>query len=200
VRGQISAGANLTAGSENGIMQFVHDLEISAGGVIEVTGVDALGAFATTRPALQTPQGVDGDLGVANLNGYATSFTQGLTAAADLYRVTLRVAGPGNAEVAILPAADAKFAASTPEGVKVGHTDTNGNPAGSIYPPAVAVTGGIAGDADGDGDVDVEDFLGFPPCMTGPTGTVQAGCGVYDFDADNDVDLTDYSAFQGVAQ
>ncbi|HRX85492.1 MAG TPA: hypothetical protein P5572_10780 [Phycisphaerae bacterium] len=53
------------------------------------------------------------------------------------------------------------------------------------------------GDIDADGDVDAEDFLGFPPCMSGPDVPPATGCNVYDFDSDADVDLADYRAFQG---
>jgi len=53
------------------------------------------------------------------------------------------------------------------------------------------------GDIDGDGDVDADDFVGFPPCMSGPNQPATGECGIYDFDQDSDVDLTDYQTFQG---
>lgn len=54
----------------------------------------------------------------------------------------------------------------------------------------------VPGDIDDDGDVDAEDFLGFPPCMSGPDTPPTPECDIYDFDLDDDVDLADYAAFQ----
>ena len=54
----------------------------------------------------------------------------------------------------------------------------------------------LPGDCDGDGDVDLQDFLAFQTCYTGPGGTIEPGCGCADFDDDGDVDLTDFLAFQ----
>ncbi|MHC4782467.1 MAG: hypothetical protein ACYTE0_05355, partial [Planctomycetota bacterium] len=45
VSGQITAGANSTAGQENGIMQYIHDFVIGTAGVMKVVSVDALGAY-----------------------------------------------------------------------------------------------------------------------------------------------------------
>jgi GH15 family glucan-1,4-alpha-glucosidase len=59
----------------------------------------------------------------------------------------------------------------------------------------VAVYFGVPGDADGDGDVETDDFVAFPPCMTGPGGTAAPECVLYDFDVDGDVDLEDYAEF-----
>ena len=56
--------------------------------------------------------------------------------------------------------------------------------------------GGLPGDFDGDGDVDLDDFAEFVPCMTGPgNGSVAPGCEVFDFEPDDDVDLTDFAGF-----
>ena len=53
------------------------------------------------------------------------------------------------------------------------------------------------GDADGDGDIDLDDFAGLPDCLTGPDNTPYTdGCGVFDFDTDADIDLEDFDAFQ----
>ncbi|MHC4881857.1 MAG: hypothetical protein ACYTCV_04585 [Planctomycetota bacterium] len=158
VSGRITAGANSTAGQENGIMQYVHDLSINTGGVMEVVSVDALGSFTTTRSSLQQLIGNDGDLGIDGINGYTTSFTEGISGWCDLYKVTLDVVGAGSADVTIWPAAEAKFAASTPEGVKVGHTDNNGDPAGSVYPASLPFAAAIPGDITGNGCVDLGDF------------------------------------------
>ena len=57
-------------------------------------------------------------------------------------------------------------------------------------------TGQIPGDCDDDGDVDLQDFLAFQTCFTGPGGTLTPGCECADFDGDDDVDLQDFLAFQ----
>ena len=90
------------------------------------------------------------------INGYTTSFTEGLSDPNDMYMVTLSVVGSGSANVGIPPAAMAKFAASTAEGVKIGHTDNNGNPASSSYLSAISVSTNPA-DITGDGCVDLAD-------------------------------------------
>lgn len=140
VRGQVTAGANNTAGNENGVMQFVNDLTISAGGVLKVVSVQPLGAFNTTRSGIQASQGIGGDLGMKSINGHSTSFTQGVTATADMYRVTLKAIGPGSVNATIGAATLAKFAASTPGGIKIGHTASNGNPASVVQASPVAIT------------------------------------------------------------
>lgn len=54
----------------------------------------------------------------------------------------------------------------------------------------------LPGDCDSDGDVDLQDFLAFQACFTGPGGPVDPGCECVDFDGDDDVDLLDFFAFQ----
>ncbi len=56
----------------------------------------------------------------------------------------------------------------------------------TLYPPA------RLGDADGDGDVDLDDFGVFAPCYGG---AITPGCEMMDFDGDSDVDEDDYQAF-----
>jgi hypothetical protein len=51
-------------------------------------------------------------------------------------------------------------------------------------------------DADGDSDVDLVDYASFRACMTGPLGTLGAGCALNDADASGHVDLADYAIFQ----
>ncbi|HOW73663.1 MAG TPA: hypothetical protein PKY77_23940 [Phycisphaerae bacterium] len=67
-----------------------------------------------------------------------------------------------------------------------------------------------AGDFDGDGDVDMDDFGRFQACVTGPAmpytpASLLAGCTLYrdangripaDFDKDTDVDQEDFGVFQ----
>lgn len=53
------------------------------------------------------------------------------------------------------------------------------------------------GDWDGDGDVDRDDYAGWPGCMTGPNnGPVLGDCDVFDLDTDGDVDLLDSQMFE----
>ena len=54
----------------------------------------------------------------------------------------------------------------------------------------------VAGDCDGDSDVDLDDFYNFEACMQGPEIAPGAGCACVDFDLDNDVDLLDFAGFQ----
>ncbi|MEZ6086022.1 MAG: hypothetical protein R3E58_19210 [Phycisphaerae bacterium] len=184
VSAEVTGGANATAGEENGVMQYVHDVVIDSGSVLRVVSVDALGSFATTRAALQSSAGVDGDLGMENVNGYSTSFTEGLSGAASLYRVTLRAIGDGSANVEVAPAAMEKFALSTPEGLKVGHTNENGNPASSSYTAGFSAT--VLPVVD-------DEFI---DCVTGPGGGILIGCDQFDYDQDSDVDTEDYHFFQ----
>jgi hypothetical protein len=56
-------------------------------------------------------------------------------------------------------------------------------------------------DADGDGDVDLTDFLAFQTCFNGPNRSYAAGgdpakCACLDAEPDGDVDLTDFLQFQ----
>jgi hypothetical protein len=59
-------------------------------------------------------------------------------------------------------------------------------------------------DADGDGDVDLNDFSVFQSCFNGPNRPwgspppeYPAACMCFDNDADGDVDLNNFSVFQG---
>ncbi len=184
VSAEVTGGANLTSDEENGIMQYVHDVVIDTDDVLRVVSIDALGVFATTRLDLESPVGDNGDLGMNNVNGYAASFTEGLSGASTLYRVTLRAIGDGSTDFSVEPASMGKFASSTPEGIKVGHTNEIGNPASSIYPAAISAT--VV-------PVDDDEFI---ECVTGPAGGLLVGCSQFDFDQDSDVDTEDYHFFQ----
>ncbi|MFO0973322.1 MAG: hypothetical protein U1A27_07780 [Phycisphaerae bacterium] len=161
LRAALSSGAIVSAGAENGVMQFIHDLTLSGAGVLKVVSVAPAAPFFKTRVTLESLLGVQGDLGMRRINGYTTSFNRGLSAPADLYVATLQAVGLGSATIQFAPAADGRFAASTPRGLKVGHTDQNGNPASAAYPASLAATVSlpavVVGDIDADGDVDETD-------------------------------------------
>ena len=215
VSARMTGGGNTSAGQENGIMQFVQNVAIGTAGVVEVKGISAVSPFQTTQAAIQVLEGSAGDRGVASVNGYTTSFTQGLSAAVPLYRVTLRAKGVGSANVAVAPAAAAKFAASTPFGLKVGHTNQNGNPNAASYPSVQTLTvvpapAPVKPDLDLDGDVDADDLILFAHCLTGPgipynPLSLPSGCTVTpdaqgkipaDVDGDGDVDQDDFGVYQ----
>jgi hypothetical protein len=89
-----------------------------------------------------------------------------------------------------------------PERVRIGQTD--------IAYPASDVTMTLKvdywrhegepmapGDFDADGDVDLDDFVNWADCETGPNrGPYSPGCEVFDFESDGDVDLQDFAGFQ----
>ena len=65
---------------------------------------------------------------------------------------------------------------------------------------ACLVRGGLPGDFDGDGDVDLSDFATFALCFSNGATTPPPGCSESDFtacdlDDDDDVDLTDFATF-----
>lgn len=62
----------------------------------------------------------------------------------------------------------------------------------SLNLPAI---GGLTGDIDRDGDVDLADFLELQRCFGGPGVSVAQGCQPADLDGDGDVDLADVVAF-----
>jgi len=197
---QVTSGANTSAGEENGVMQFVHDIVMSTGGVLQVMTIEPQSPFVTTRPDIQVLAGANGDEGVDTVNGYTTSFSEGLTGQVELYSVTLAAKALGSTGVTVSPASAGSFAASTPHGVKIGHTDQNGNPNAVVYPASepASVTSTVRPDVNDDGDVDEDDFTYFSSCVTGPT-VLQAdpNCRDHgDLDDDNDIDQKDFGVFQ----
>jgi hypothetical protein len=67
--------------------------------------------------------------------------------------------------------------------------------AGSAYVFDIS-TCPLPGDCDLDGQVNLEDYAGFPACMSGPTSPFSAGCECYHLDGDADVDLEDLALLQ----
>jgi hypothetical protein len=64
--------------------------------------------------------------------------------------------------------------------------------AGSAYIFSLA----NAGDLDGDCDVDLDDYVIFYSCFTGPNLPADEGCLDADLSGDGDVDLEDFALFQ----
>ncbi len=206
VYGQLTGGANNLPGQQNGIMQFLHNLSLSAGGVFRVQSVEPATGFQSINasPSVQVPLGSAGDHGLVNINGYSTSFANGLGGAAALYTVTLEAIGEGTVSASFAPATSwAHFAASTPRGLKVGHTASNGDPAQANYPAPITLTAtapsGCPGDADCSGAVDffdIDPFVARLGCPSGGGGC-DAGCPWQnsDVDGDGDVDFFDIDPF-----
>jgi hypothetical protein len=65
-------------------------------------------------------------------------------------------------------------------------------------PMALTVVVTWPADADGDLDVDLDDYVEFLTCFLGPAGGLGSGCGYFDSDNDGDVDLNDFDDFQQV--
>lgn len=201
VRAQVTGGARSSPAEQvNGIMQFVHDLTISAGNVVAVETVTPLSPFAPTRASLVLPN-VSFDRGVRSINGYSTFFSSGIGAPTSLYRVQLRAVGLGSTQIQVGAAALPAFASSTPRGLKVGRTDDNGNPQLTSYPAwlAVAVTQQSAapGNCDIDPLITNADHACMADCIAGPE-TLETGCEPFDLDDDQDVDLLDVGLFQSM--
>ena len=68
-----------------------------------------------------------------------------------------------------------------------------GTNAGSAYVFDLCAT---PGDLDGDGDVDLDDFLRFADCLSGPGVAYPVGCEAADMEGGNDVDEADFAVFQ----
>ncbi len=66
-----------------------------------------------------------------------------------------------------------------------------------LFCEPLAVTELGPADFDSDCDVDLNDYVHWLNCVTGPDGGPLAnGCDVFDFDVDNDVDLVDFAGSQ----
>ncbi|HLO40070.1 MAG TPA: GC-type dockerin domain-anchored protein [Phycisphaerales bacterium] len=190
VSARVTGGANNSAGQQNGVMQFIHDVTVSTGGVVRVLSVTPMSTYQTTRESLQAPAGNAGDLGIGSVNGYTTSFTEGLGADAPLYVVTFEAVGYGSADIGVRADDAARIAASTPRGVKLGHTLSQGNPAAASYPSliSVSVINECRSDFDRSGFTDTDDFDAFVEAF-------EAGEQCADFDLTGFVDTDDFDAF-----
>ncbi len=54
----------------------------------------------------------------------------------------------------------------------------------------------IPGDCNGDGAVDLDDYVDMAACFSGPVDAVSSGCECFDLEGDGHVDLLDFSQFQ----
>ena len=62
--------------------------------------------------------------------------------------------------------------------------------------PVSILVAGQPGDTDGDGDVDLADFLAFSRCFTGAGRIYPPECHSADLDGDTDIDLADLVVLQ----
>ena len=92
------------------------------------------------------------------------------------------------ATIAITPASEEKLLASTPLGLKVGHTDHTGTPAAATYPTlqVSVVSGGTPGDMNCDGLVNNFDIDPFVLAISDPNayGLAYPGCDILSADID----------------
>jgi len=67
---------------------------------------------------------------------------------------------------------------------------------GTLGSTTITIVGEISGDCNGDGQVDLDDYVVFEACLLGPDGGLAEGCECLDFDDSGSVDLQDFAAFQ----
>jgi hypothetical protein len=81
-----------------------------------------------------------------------------------------------------------------PDGIDAAHvsivTDADNVVFQGPYSPA------LLGDYDADGDIDLDDYVALPDCLTGPDVPATVLCTLFDFNEDADVDLMDVADFQ----
>jgi hypothetical protein len=74
--------------------------------------------------------------------------------------------------------------------------DADNNSNGTPDDCELCAGGAASGDANGDGNVDLDDLTRFEACIAGPEAGLSSGCECFDFDADGDNDLLDFAKFQ----
>jgi len=201
VSGQVTLGANANPGEENGIMQYVHDLTFSSGGVVRVVGVEPIAPFQVTRASLVESLGAGGDQGAALIHGFTKSFTEGVDESAHLYRIRLRTVGIGSSELSLSESTDLQFAMAAPFGVKLGHTAGGGNPSLAFYPDVIGLSvimnsAPAPANCDADPTTTHSDQTCFTECLSGPGGDLWPGCDTFNLHLDSDVDLLDWAVLQ----
>ncbi len=198
VSAQIMSGGNVQVDEENGVMQFTHDVIVEPVGILELHDVQAVEPYTITRPGIITCAGTNGVYSIGSVNGYTTSFVEGLAGPAGLYLVRLQTVGFGNATVEVRPAAQTGLAVAAPGGIKIGHCSNNGNPGNVVYSESISVGVFSVADIDRDGDADEDDYAMFADCFAGPGDeSLGSGCDAADLDDDLDVDLADFAIFSG---
>ncbi|HNQ22963.1 MAG TPA: hypothetical protein PKK06_07710 [Phycisphaerae bacterium] len=78
----------------------------------------------------------------------------------------------------------------------IGALDLFANASTTVYYDDIYLRLLIPGDLNCDGIVDLDDFLIFTACMTGPEIGIVPECSCADLDADGDADIVDFAAFQ----
>jgi len=174
----VADGGQVTPGSSIGRLTIDGDFTQAVGSVlrIEIGGTDPL----TEHDVLIVT-------GAAQLNGtLAATLTGGfMPVPGDRFEVVTATSGSGP-----LASADLPEVPGLRHYVDVG-------------PSTAAVVVTYAGDLDGDGDVDLPDYVGLADCLNGPNvSTPPPGCTAAEFEAadldfDDDVDLGDFAMFAG---
>jgi hypothetical protein len=67
---------------------------------------------------------------------------------------------------------------------------------GSFGSTTITIVGELPGDCNGNGQVDLDDYVDFEACLLGPDGGLEPDCECFDFNDSDSVDLHDFAAFQ----
>ncbi|RJP32680.1 MAG: M23 family metallopeptidase [Phycisphaerales bacterium] len=116
------------------------------------------------------------------------------------YRYVWRVGGEVVRDVVSAGQSDALVAFTARDGDVVSCTVTPGDGRANGPATGVEVEFGMAGDLDGDRDIDLDDYRAFFACTNGPQRDPAPECGENvnaDLDGDRDVDLADFSLLAG---
>ena len=210
-------GTTLDAGFSPDVMLFVnawsgnlyvdhYELPTGTLGAKRFIGAGTVGSGAAELTGGSNPYGMQLALDNSNTAGVtassadeaatATSGLEGLLPYADL---DLDPAAESVSIMVFILRSSGEVGNQTLPGLGGGYDNPGFAPDFADYPGLqyVTVSMQLPGDADGDHDVDLEDYTEFAACMTGPdAGPPATGCGLFDFDSDNDVDLEDYRAFK----
>ena len=110
----------------------------------------------------------------------------------------MRLVSGGGPDDATATFAAPELPATDPAPYEVQCVITGGDHGNYVF-GSVGVTVFRLGDSEPDGDVDLDDFVRFSGCLSGPSGEpALPHCTAFRFDDDDDVDLGDFAKFQGV--